>query len=647
MDGGSNQPICNDTENNDGGNIDDISVIEEYDSDDEDDYDTLNKNTLQKLKSNNPAVCTLAIDLNKYYLQEEPFFYSIDWKENGNCISDNTQLKKLRLNSAIIEEGCDLPTRQQIQDFFACIHRNTSIKHISFSSISINDEYGGGLIQGLSGHPSLIKIEIEDGTLGSTGCTAIEKVLKHPESKLKDLRLPNCELDDQGLVIACGGLLGNSMMKKLDLSGNTDITPVGWRALSNVLQHPNCKLVALDLYGTDLDDVSATLMGSSLCCLPSLKVLSLSANRSISSSWWLSFLRQLAQTSIESLDIGDNYIEHDGLLMLTNIDSLKSLALRNMRFSSPRGWQRFIILLQARGTQLVKLDLSYNCICNGSVADLGDLLGSMSSLKTLQIDCLVCPNGSDDITSQGWVTLFTTLQHSNLNLVKLYLESSSIDSQGMELLMQLVSRMSSLKYLDLNQNSVSPSGWRPLIEYMRSPNFALKQLHLNGNKINDNTVAAFASALVQNNTLKSLSLNNCTDTNGNDLITNRGWDAASNIICNKTSVMNTYNSNHTLQYLGFHIPDDLLSYLKLNKNKDKAEVARQKILQTHFSGDDSSNIQEFLDMELEMMPAAFTWIGRDLCGLSAMYNLMRRLPDLFDSSAKKKKPNAAKRKRGV
>ena len=57
-------------------------------------------------------------------------------------------------------------------------------------------------------------------------------------------------------------------------------------------------------------------------------------------------------------------------------------------------------------------------------------------------------------------------------------------------------------------------------------------------------------------------------------------------------------------------------------------------------------MQEFLDMELEMMPAAIAWIGRPLpigwegrqvSGLSLLYNLTRRLPDLFDSNAQKKK----------
>ena len=66
-------------------------------------------------------------------------------------------------------------------------------------------------------------------------------------------------------------------------------------------------------------------------------------------------------------------------------------------------------------------------------------------------------------------------------------------------------------------------------------------------------------------------------------------------------------------------------------------------------------------MELQVLPSAIAWIGRPLpigwkhhvdwkgtnvAGLSLLYDLTRRLPDIFDSSAKKKKTNVAKRKRG-
>ena len=125
--------------------------------------------------------------------------------------------------------------------------------------------------------------------------------------------------------------------------------------------------------------------------------------------------------------------------------------------------------------------------------------------------------------------------------------------------------------------------------------------------------------------------------------------------------MDTYNSNHTLHELGdedyydaMNFPDDLVLLLELNENKDKTEVARQKILQTHFSTEDNdtSNIQELLDMELEVIPTAIAWIGRsshngwrgmNVSGLSLLYNLIRRVPDLFDPTAQDKLSTKRKR----
>ena len=69
--------------------------------------------------------------------------------------------------------------------------------------------------------------------------------------------------------------------------------------------------------------------------------------------------------------------------------------------------------------------------------------------------------------------------------------------------------------------------------------------------------------------------------------------------------MDTYNSNHTLQdftddpiqyedEIKKNLPSDLISSIELNKNEDKAEVARQKILLTHFSDDDTQTCKSFL-----------------------------------------------------
>ena len=68
-------------------------------------------------------------------------------------------------------------------------------------------------------------------------------------------------------------------------------------------------------------------------------------------------------------------------------------------------------------------------------------------------------------------------------------------------------------------------------------------------------------------------------------------------------------------------------------------------------------MQMLLDMELEMMPSVIAWMGRptpigywggtNVSGLTLMYNLTRRLPDLFDSNTAQKKSSAAKRKRDI
>jgi len=355
-----------------------------------------------------------------------------------------------------------------------------------------------------------------------------------------------------------------------------------------------------------------------------------------------------------------NKIDDAGLEALSSIGTLKSLDLYYNNIITPSGWRSFFNSVQSRGIQLVKLDISENKIGNEGAAALGSLLGSMSSLKTLDLTDISGddPNG---ITTQGWQTLFTTLNVSNLDLADLNLGSNSIDDEGIQLLVPLVSRMNSLKRLGLNCNErATPTGWRALSAFLQSPNFALQELHLFECKLNDDAIIRFAELLANNKTLKSLSIDGCIDEDDIPLITERGWEALSNLVCDETSIMNTYNSNHILHDVYDDFPDELTgnleSCLNLNRNEDKTEVARQKILQTHFS-DNTPNMQEFLGMELEMMPSAMAWIGRPthanwkgthVSGLSLMFNLMRRLPDLFDSSPRtQKKPSIGKRKRVI
>lgn len=104
-----------------------------------------------------------------------------------------------------------------------------------------------------------------------------------------------------------------------------------------------------------------------------------------------------------------------------------------------------------------------------------------------------------------------------------------------------------------------------------------------------------------------------------------GWDALVCAFRDTSSIASTFNSNHTLQE--FHVPfddapNDVRGLVRKNLNKDKFAVARQKILDGHFD-DLEAIIRIFGQMDVNFLPYAFSWMGRDSDGFSVMYYCLR------------------------
>ena len=162
----------------------------------------------------------------------------------------------------------------------------------------------------------------------------------------------------------------------------------------------------------------------------------------------------------------------------------------------------------------------------------------------------------------------------------------------------------------------------------------MTELYVNCTGINDEAVTNFANTLVGNTCLKTLYLYH-----QHLSITTRGWDALANTLCNQNGIVSIYNSNHTLQRVlctndDDRLPPDLASLLIMNENDNKSEVARQKIVQYYFINGEE-NMQEFVDMELELLPHAIAWMGQDDTGHSILYQLVRSMPTLFDPESMK------------
>jgi hypothetical protein len=75
-----------------------------------------------------------------------------------------------------------------------------------------------------------------------------------------------------------------------------------------------------------------------------------------------------------------------------------------------------------------------------------------------------------------------------------------------------------------------------------------------------------------------------------------------------SATSNTYHSNQRGQSaISF---GTITASLVKNKNPNKVEVAREKILETHFTGK-HSDIQAFATITVTVLPNAMEWIGRE------------------------------------
>lgn len=208
-----------------------------------------------------------------------------------------------------------------------------------------------------------------------------------------------------------------------------------------------------------------------------------------------------------------------------------------------------------------------------------------------------------------------------------------VDDEGVEALVGGLTN-SRLRSLDLSNNSIAARGCQSLATLLQNPNSNLDELYLNHNIIDNEGAHILANALTSNRKLKTLRLE-CNDFT-------EGWSGFSKVLCDTSSINNTFHSNHTLECLASvepNMPADVRSLLELNRSSDdKKQVAMKKILKHHQHFD----MQPFFEWDLKVLPTAMSWFERaqsiyenneagiDKQKLSAMYQFIRAMPDVFE-----------------
>ena len=356
-----------------------------------------------------------------------------------------------------------------------------------------------------------------------------------------------------------------------------------------------------------MDDESAAKLIDAVAMHRNIADLMLGFNDIVGRQWIMALgnLLQKPASQLVDLNIGHNSIGNEAAAVLGN-------AL-------------------AKNKTLEDLDLDYNAIGDEGAAALGNSLADNKTLKNLSLQ------ENRNITTTGWTAFARCLFNSSLEV--LGLSGNTINDEGATTLSNALANNVKLTELDLSNNlNITSSGWMAMSSLLQQPNSSLEIFCLSstGNHITDEVAIAFANALVNNTSLRWLQF-------GDDhAITTRGWTALSSTLCDKSSIERIYSSNHTLEGVGWE-PGELASSLQLNRNNNKAEVARQKILQYHFSGG-NTKVEEFVNMKMKVLPQAMSWIGRDVEGFLLLYQVVHSMPTLFDFDSQSKSVSG-KRKR--
>jgi Ran GTPase-activating protein (RanGAP) involved in mRNA processing and transport len=215
------------------------------------------------------------------------------------------------------------------------------------------------------------------------------------------------------------------------------------------------------------------------------------------------------------------------------------------------------------------------------------LLHHSTTLKTLNLSCV------EGLTIAGWNSIMQCVGGCAL-LENLDLSTNYFTNENIAAIANALVNNRSLREINLSLISgVSEAGWTAFSAVLRNPESVLEVIDLSCNSVNDEVVQSFSDALVNNTKLKEFNVRMTS-------ITSNGFAAFTHLLCNSTSIVTTYQSNHTIEELwkkdddeyddddeddeSNTLPEDLINLLRLNKENSPNEAARLKIINTHFSG---------------------------------------------------------------
>lgn len=385
----------------------------------------------------------------------------------------------------------------------------------------------------------------------------------------------------------------------------------------------NTKLYSFNLSHITLDSRTAQLIASSLsCCTSSLSCFWLTDCHGLTKRMLQKIINAMRnRPNIETLGLTDIDIDDDIATLLgdtlATLSSLRSLTLAGddeMRIGSiSSAGMKAISDGLAMNSTLEKLSLRrMNNGIEGGL-DLAEAISNNSTLKELDLSSAVSPFSAEYIlTRQGWMVFFEYLE--NCALRQLSLGGNTIGDEDITPMVESLSTMRSLTTLNLwGSMYITAAGWATFFRLLKH-NTSLQSCEM------------YAHSIAEEQDQRDVM-----------------YTALANTLCDKTSIENVIDSNHTLSSVegidfisppgidasfGIQMPPACKSLLQMNKSPDKVEVARQKIIKYYFF--EGNNLGELVHIETGLLPRVLECIGKT--ELKLLYEAVRAMPSLITLS---------------
>ena len=568
-------------------------------------------------------------------------------KSLGKAIMSNTSIENLNLS--YFGRSYHNMTREiditRYKPLFHGISKNKTIKSINVEYSSVCEGlviFIGKSITALTFWDCDITVDVFAFVLQRCSLLAdfsFERCTFKIDENIRSTKRARLEPCDNGLHV-----------KKLEFKDDTELGKGGCAAVSRFLLNPNVTIKTIYILGIPKQEWDHSFANGLKTCT-SLVELRYQTNEEQNVALLSSALPNL---TLRRLDLSTNQINVDAARAISNgIKTLEVLILNDIE-TTDHAMSMMISACIVPTFTLKILDLGgNNTLTDGAMLSLAEALENNSTLEKLGL------GGCYSVTSIGWLAVLSALGRSCRSLEVLILRNNSLDDDSIIAFANDSSYNERLEVLDLrNCISVTPAGWRALSRLLGSPHSVLRDLDISLNpSVNDEIVTEYANALRGNehSQLKSLTIGSAlydfyAETYDYDLspLTNAIWDPITNLMCNTSSIDATWSSNHTLCDLGYfpdqiphqdseddsegsyideaEMPSEITDLLEMNKEDDKKQVARKKVIRYHFSGD--YDLNALIGSNQKSLPRKISWFGRDSLGLSIVYGIIRALPEL-------------------